>query len=118
MNEPELGDTVPMVSSLPTAMLAASSKVWRRQSNTIGGTGGKRIRAKGTLRFASDAVFSVPPDLVVGATKVVVIGQMPITRSAIGVLTANCILGCLGHRSMGLFPALRVTPGSNSCPFG
>ena len=53
-----------------------------------------RVRAKGTLWFGSDAVFAVPPDLVVGATKILVIGQKPITATAIGILATNCILDC------------------------
>ena len=40
MNERELGDRVPMASSLLTAMPAASSEVWSHPSSGRGGTGG------------------------------------------------------------------------------
>ena len=39
MNEPELGDGVPMASSLLTAMPAASSEGWSHPSSGRGGTG-------------------------------------------------------------------------------
>ena len=40
MNEPELGDSVPIASSPPPATLATSGEVWRRPSNCRRGTGG------------------------------------------------------------------------------
>ena len=46
MNEPELGDRVPMASSLPTAMLAASSEVWRCPPSCRGGIGGIGSRTR------------------------------------------------------------------------
>ena len=42
-------------------------------------------------RILLRAIFSVSPELVVGATKVFVIGQKPIAATAIGVSTADCI---------------------------
>ena len=46
MNEPELGDSVPMASSLLTAMPAASSEVWSHPSCGRGGTGGSGSRRR------------------------------------------------------------------------
>ena len=56
----------------------------------------------------------MPPDLVVGATKFLLIGRIPITATAIGILAANCTLDCHCRRSVGLLRPFRETLDSES----
>ena len=48
------------------------------------------------------------------ATKFLLVGQIPIAATTIGILEENCILDCLGRRSAGPVPAIHLTHGSDS----
>ena len=106
MNEPELGDRVPMASSLLTAMPAASNEAWSHPASCRGRIGGSGSRTK-ALTSSPLALPSTYIPTRFRCTKILAIAQMPITTTAIGISAANCILDCLCRRSVGPFRAFR-----------
>ena len=114
MNEPELGDSVPMVSSLLTAMPAASNEVWSHPSSCRGGTGswtkvltGSPLAPSSTYiptRFRCHEGPRYWPNANNGGRNWHFGGKLHI--------------GPPGHRGMSLFPPFRATRGSESGRLG
>ena len=117
MNEPELGDSVPMASSLPTAMPAASSEVWSHPSCGRGGTGasGSRRRplpvplSRHLLRTSRLGCWChAGPRYWIKANN----GDRYLRFGG------KLHIRLPGRRSRSLFPALRATRGSESGRLG
>ena len=114
MNEPELGDSVPMVSSLLTAMPAASNEVWSHPSSCRGGTGSwTKVLTSSPLapsstyiptRFRCHEGPRYWPNANNGGRNWHFGGKLHI--------------GPPGHRGMSLFPPFRATRGSESGRLG
>lgn len=74
-------------------MVATSSEVWRRPPSRRGGIGGSGSKPI-PVRPGCDLLRA--SRLGCGATKFLVIAQVPISATVIGILARNCVLGCLG----------------------
>ena len=93
MNEPELGDSVPMASARQRRCLPlpARSGVIRQAVEEAPAEAGP---GEGPLPVPLSRHLLGTSRLGFRATQILVIGQMPITATAIGVLAANCTLDC------------------------